>query len=140
MAELRVLDFTGWEVARDRETRLAGDERLRRGRECYARRATEALRELLPVGAEIRLVADPKLDKRDRFGRLLRYVFEGKTNVNVAPVRQGAASVWFVDGDRGRYAKRLLRAAEAAQEGEVGLWGACPGTELDPLHGVVAEP
>ena len=108
--------------------------------ECYSRRSTEALREILPVGAEIRLVADPKLDKRDRFGRLLRYVFEGKTNVNLALVRQGAASVWFVDGDRGRYANRLLRTAEAAQANEVGLWGACPGTELDPRRGVVAEP
>lgn len=108
--------------------------------ECYSRRSTEALREILPVGAEIRLVADPKLDKRDRFGRLLRYVFEGKTNVNLALVRQGAASVWFVDGDRGRYANRLLRTAEAAKAEGLGLWGACPGTELDPRRGVVAEP
>jgi DNA-binding CsgD family transcriptional regulator len=42
-----VLHFTGWEVARDRETRLAGDERLRRGRECYARRAWREARDLL---------------------------------------------------------------------------------------------
>ncbi len=108
--------------------------------ECYSRRSTEALREILPVGAQIRLVADPKLDKRDRFGRLLRYVFEGKTNVNLALVRQGAASVWFFDGDRGRYANRLLRTAEAAKAEGLGLWGACPGTELDPRRGVVAEP
>jgi endonuclease YncB( thermonuclease family) len=106
--------------------------------ECYSRRATEALRELIPEDGEVRLVADPKLDRRDRFDRLLRYVFVGKINVNLELVKQGAASVWFVGGDRGRYAKRLLRTAEAAKAEEVGLWGACPGTELDPSRGVVA--
>ena len=47
MAESRALDFTGWEAARDRETRLAGDERLRRGRECYMRRSWREARDLL---------------------------------------------------------------------------------------------
>jgi endonuclease YncB( thermonuclease family) len=58
-------------------------------------------------------VVDLKLDKCDRFGRLLRHVFEGKRNANLVVVKQGAASVWF-EGDRGRCAKRLLRAARTA--------------------------
>src|SRR5262245_34070256 len=48
--------------------------------ECYAREAAAALRELLPAGSVVRLTADPKLDRLDRYGRLLRYVFEGGRN------------------------------------------------------------
>jgi micrococcal nuclease len=104
--------------------------------ECYAREAAEALRKILPAGTEVRLTADRKLDRRDRYGRLLRYVFEGNRNVNLTLVEQGAASVWFYQGDRGRYATRLMRMARAAKADAIGLWGACPDTPLDPLHAV----
>ncbi len=66
--------------------------------ECYGRQATQALRDLLPVGTAIRLEADERLDDVDRFGRLLRYAHHGATNVNLELVRRGAASVWFFAG------------------------------------------
>jgi endonuclease YncB( thermonuclease family) len=108
------------------------------GGECYSRKSARVLREILPAGTEVRLQADPKLDRRDRFGRLLRYVFKGDMHVNLALVRRGAASVWFYEGVRGRYADQLLRAAERAKANEVGLWQACRGTVLDPLHAIEA--
>jgi micrococcal nuclease len=109
-------------------------------RECYGAQAADALRELLPPGASVRLEADPRLDDVDRFGRLLRYVHRDGLNVNLELVRRGAASVWFVGGDRGRYADELLDAAEEAQDERRGLWSACPGTELDPERGVATRP
>jgi endonuclease YncB( thermonuclease family) len=54
-------------------------------------------------------------------------------------VRRGAASVWFVDGKRGRHARRLLRAARRAKRSRFGLWRTCPGTALDPAHGVETD-
>jgi micrococcal nuclease len=108
--------------------------------ECYGAEATEALRELLPPGASVRLEADPRLDDVDRFDRLLRYVHRGGLNVNLELVRRGAASVWFVGGDRGRYADELLAAARNAEGAGRGLWSACPGTELDPERGVATRP
>jgi micrococcal nuclease len=93
--------------------------------ECYSRKAAGVLRELLPVGTSVRLEADPKLDQVDRFGRLLRYVFRGKLNVNLELVRRGAATVWFFQGDRGRYAAKLLAAARAARDERRGMWGSC---------------
>src|SRR5262245_13689548 len=42
--------------------------------ECYSRRSTKELRRLLPSGAPVRLLADARLDRIDRYGRLLRYV------------------------------------------------------------------
>jgi micrococcal nuclease len=104
--------------------------------ECFSRKSAAVLGRLAPVGSAVRLRADPALDRTDRYGRALRYVFRGRTNVNLALVRRGAAAPWFFDGDRGRYADRLLAAAEEAQAAGRGLWGACPGTVLDPARGV----
>jgi micrococcal nuclease len=104
--------------------------------ECYGRQAAETMRELLPKGATVRLEPDPQLDDVDRFGRLLRYVHVGDTNVNLELVRRGAASVWFFERDRGRYADELLDAAHAAEKARRGLWGACPGARLAPERGV----
>ena len=93
--------------------------------ECFGAKSTRVLRQLLPVGAEIRVASDPKLDATDRNGRLLRYVFNGRKNINLVLVQRGAASVWFFNGDRGRFADKLLVAAERAQAEGRGAWGAC---------------
>ena len=107
--------------------------------ECYAYEAERALARLLPPGTEVEIETDPALDRRDRFGRTLAYVLKDGTNVNLSLVREGAASVWFYEGDRGRYAAELLSAARKAKARRRGLWGACPGTVLDPLHAVAAR-
>ncbi len=104
--------------------------------ECWAVKATSVLVTLLPPGTRVRLAADERLDERDDYGRLLRYVFKGEENVNVELVERGAASVWFYRGERGRYARELLRAAREAKAKRRGLWSDCPGTRLDPLEGV----
>lgn len=93
--------------------------------ECYGPKARVALRSLLPAGTKVRLVRDRGLDNRDRFGRLLRYVFKGSQNVNVVLVRRGAASVWFFEEDRGRFAGKLANAAEQARNLGRGGWGTC---------------
>ena len=105
-------------------------------RECYAAAARSTLARLLPAGTRVRLQLDPRLDHVDRYGRTLAYVRKGTENVNLTLVARGAASVWFYEGARGRYAAQLMRAARAARAAERGLWKACPGTQLDPLHGV----
>jgi endonuclease YncB( thermonuclease family) len=104
--------------------------------ECWAAESASALAQLIPVGTTVRLARDPALDDVDRYGRLLRYVHRGRTNVNLELVRRGAASVWFYDAERGRYADRLLDAAGRARNEEQGLWGACPATRLDPERAV----
>jgi endonuclease YncB( thermonuclease family) len=104
--------------------------------ECYATAARAALERLLPVGSRLRLVRDPGLDKVDRYGRLLRYVYRGRLNVNLEMVRRGAAAPYFYRGDRGRFSGRLLTLAGAARRAHRGLWGACPGTRLQPYEAV----
>lgn len=104
--------------------------------ECYSRAARTALLQRVPVGSRVRLETDALLDAVDRYGRLLRYVHRGTTNVNVALVRAGAAAPYFYGGDRGRYADRLMSDAVSAKAARLGLWGACPRTKLDPSRAV----
>ena len=101
-------------------------------RECYGKEARSVLLRLAPIGSRVALETDPELDRVDRYGRLLRYVRRGATNVNVELVRRGAAAPYFFRGDRGRYADRLLRAAVGAKAARRGLWGANRATVLDP--------
>lgn len=107
--------------------------------ECYAQVAKRVLERLLPLGTSVRIELDPALDHVDSYGRTLAYVRRNSTNINLALVRQGAAAPWFYDGDRGRYASTFLQAAHEAKHHHRGLWGACPGTLLDPLHSVDAR-
>lgn len=104
--------------------------------ECYATASRSTLARLLPPGTRVRLELDPRLDHVDRYGRTLAYVRKGAENVNMTLVARGAASVWFYEGVRGRYASQLMSAARAAKAAKRGLWKACPGTKLDPLNGV----
>jgi micrococcal nuclease len=101
--------------------------------ECYAARARDLTRRLLPVGTHVRIEEDPRLDRVDRYGRRLAYVFKRERNVNQVLVARGAAGVWFFDRRRGRYAADLLAAEQRAMKRGLGLWGRCPGTRLDPL-------
>ena len=104
--------------------------------ECYSRAARTALLGLTPVGSRITLEADPRLDDVDRYGRNLRYVHRGSTNVNLQLVKRGAAAPYFYGGDLGKYAPRLLSEAQKAKAAKQGLWKACPGTKLDPYRAV----
>jgi micrococcal nuclease len=108
--------------------------------ECYSRAAGRELRALLPVGTNVVLEADPRLDRVDAYGRLLRYVRRSGVNVNLELVRRGAATVWFYRGERGRHAERLLRAGQAARTARRGIWGACPGAVWNPLGPATTGP
>jgi micrococcal nuclease len=102
------------------------------GNECYAKEAQVALANLLNIRGTLRLRTDPKIETRDAYGRLLRYLFKGRMNLNVEMVRIGAATPYFYKRVQGMYASELMKAAEYAQANKLGLWSACPGTKLNP--------
>lgn len=107
--------------------------------ECYASHAKDELERLAPPGARIELEADAELDDEDRFGRLLRYVHVGETNVNVELVRRGAATPYFFSGNEGRYAEELLEAVDEARSADRGMWGTCR-VEWESRRPVVTRP
>ena len=136
-AVARVIDGDTIALTTGRRVRLVQiDAPELSGGECYSAKARTTLAGLLPAGTPVSLEFDGRLDRVDRYGRLLAYVWRGRANVNVALVSRGAASVWFYEGVRGKYSARLLTAARSARVAKRGLWKACPDTRFDPLRAV----
>jgi endonuclease YncB( thermonuclease family) len=100
--------------------------------ECYGDEARSALVGLLNTPGQLTLKSDPKLDKVDRYGRLLRYVYIDKTNINLALFEIGAAAPYFYRGEKGQFASQISKAAQRAKAKSLGLWKSCPGTQLTP--------
>ena len=105
-------------------------------KECYGIQAKSELSKLLSQAGEVSLSSDPNLDEVDKYGRLLRYVFIGNTNLNLKLIEIGAAAPYFYRGEKGIYAAQFLTAAQTAQKRKLGMWGMCPGTRLSPNNAV----
>jgi endonuclease YncB( thermonuclease family) len=137
----RVVDGDTIELDNGDEIRLMQIDAPERSGECYSEKSSGLLRQLLPVGSKVRIAADRRLDKVDRYGRLLRYVFRGDRNINLALVEKGAANVYFYRGARGQFASGLLAAATRARDGGKGAWGACEATtDVDSAWTVRQKP
>jgi len=102
--------------------------------ECGATAATEALAALAPVGSTVWLEAD--VEGRDRYGRLLRYVWrpDGRL-VNRALVQRGVARARLYPPNDGRWTT-IRRAGKRARRTGAGLWQQCGWTK----DGAVAPP
>lgn len=91
--------------------------------QCYGPEASEFSHVTLE-GAKIRLVADPLSSNRDRYDRLLRYVYlqDGRL-YNQVLLQNGFARAYlgFPFSKHGIFAE----SAHAAQENKVGLWAEC---------------
>jgi micrococcal nuclease len=104
--------------------------------QCFGPAASARTRRLLPRGVRVRLVTDPTQDTRDRYGRLLAYVYRAgrSTSVNLALVATGHAKVYVFDRDQPfRHARSYLRAQARARAARRGLWG-------PPCFGNTARP
>lgn len=102
------------------------------GNECFGLNAKIELTKLLKSDGKVELIADPKLDNMDRYGRPLRYLLFKGVNVNLKMVEIGAAAPYFYRGEKGIYSKQLLNLAESAKKKKLGLWKYCPRTTLEP--------
>jgi micrococcal nuclease len=90
-----------------------------RGAEPGGREATRVNRRLVE-GRRVRLELD--VQERDRYGRLLAYVWVGDLMINEELVRLGYAQVMTVPPNVRHQATLLAREREARQSGR-GLWG-----------------
>src|SRR5829696_6470514 len=91
--------------------------------QCFAKRAA-AFNERLVEGERVRLVRD--LEARDRYGRLLAYVYRERDGlfVNAALVRRGYAQTLTI-APNVAHAAEFRRLAASARRAGRGLWSAC---------------
>ncbi|MGF1617804.1 MAG: thermonuclease family protein [Acidimicrobiia bacterium] len=87
--------------------------------ECFADEATAVLNALVPPGSQLAMTVD--VSDRDRFDRLLRYLWVGQMSVNEELVRRGAAIARRFPPDIAM-ADRFEAAQASAQLAEFGLW------------------
>ena len=92
--------------------------------QCFAIEASNRTKSLLPAGTPVRLVGD--VEQRDKYKRLLAYVYRAKDNlfVNLSLVRDGYAQPYTFPPNVAHTNEFVAAAADARQAGR-GLWSAC---------------
>ena len=89
--------------------------------QCFAK-AASAENERLVAGRRVRLVYDA--ERRDRYGRLLAYVYRDSLFVNAELVRAGYARTLTIPPNV-RFADRFASLAREARQHGRGLWRRC---------------
>jgi micrococcal nuclease len=101
--------------------------------ECFGKEAADHTAALIPVGTAVRLVRDA--EPRDRYGRLLAYVYRAKDNlfVNMALARDGYADVLTYPPNVA-HASEFVAAVADARDHNRGLWSKCGSADvpIDP--------
>jgi micrococcal nuclease len=127
---LKIIDGDTVEVFIDNKTervRLIGidaPEMSSANKECFAKEAHLGLKKLLD-GKQIILESDPTQENRDEYGRLLRYVFLDKENINKMMIERGFAYELTFMGKAYNYQSKFVESEEKAKEGRKGLWKSC---------------
>ena len=106
---------------RDEPVRLLCIDTPERGESGFEE-ATEAMRGLVEDREVVLEFERPGEPERDRYGRLLAYVFVDGRNVNVEMVRLGWTPFWTKYGE-GRLAAEFREAETEAKAENRGLWG-----------------
>lgn len=89
--------------------------------QCFGVEASKKNKELVE-GKMVRLEKD--ITERDKYNRLLRYIWLGDTLINQALVEQGFAKSYSYPPDI-KYQDRFVAAEKKAREDKLGLWTAC---------------
>ncbi len=107
--------------------------------QCFGAEASAETAELLPPGTSVLLVRD--VEARDRFGRLLAYVYRSHDGlfVNHQLVATGFADVLIIEPNRA-HADELRAAQRLAQDRGQGLWTVCGGADVPLESPTSAEP
>ena len=98
--------------------------------QCFGKEASNKAKEIL-IGKKVGLEYDPTQGERDKYKRLLRYVFlENGTNFNKLMIELGYAHEYTYDTPY-KYQTEFKLAEKTARENSKGLWadGACSAVQ-----------
>ncbi len=115
----RVIDGDTIELNDGRKVRYIGIDAPETTGDCYAEQATKKNADLVE-GKEVRLEKD--VSEKDRYGRLLRYVYHNDLFINEHLVRLGYAKASSYPPDIKNQEKFSMAEKEARGQ-EAGLWG-----------------
>ena len=90
--------------------------------QCFGKEATDKAKEMLN-GKTVVLESDSTQENKDKYGRLLRYVFADGINFNKLMVGEGYAHEYIYQNNPYKYMEEFKIAEKQAKEGKKGLWG-----------------
>jgi len=94
--------------------------------QCFGKEASIKAKAVLD-GKTVVLESDSTQGERDKYGRLLRYVFLDGLNFNKLMVSEGYAHEYTYQSKPYKYTEEFINAQKQARESKKGLWadGAC---------------
>lgn len=119
----RVIDGDTIELQNKKNVRLLGIDAAELSKnECFAQEAVSFLRSLIE-GKQILVKGDTLNSNKDKYGRLLRYVFIDGQNMNELLLREGY--VYYYDRYPIELREEFAEAENQAKNTRKGLWKAC---------------
>lgn len=113
-----IIDGDTIEIEAGQKVRLLGINSPEEN-EFYYQNAKDRLEKLVE-GKLVKL--ETSSEDKDRYGRLLRYIFVDDTFINLQLVKEGYATVYIVSPDE-KYYLEFKKAEKEAKESKLGLWG-----------------
>lgn len=90
--------------------------------QCYGKEASDKAKELL-TGKNVALEADPTQGEKDKYNRLLRYVYlENGMSINELMISEGYAHEYTYQSNPYKYQADYIKAEQSARENQKGLW------------------
>ncbi len=112
-----VVDGDTIDLVNGDRVRLIGIDAPERGEDYY----DEAKTELAALVLHTTVTLERDVSDKDRYGRLLRYVYVDGTLINLTMVRKGHARAFRYAPDT-RHATEFAEAERVAREAELGMW------------------
>jgi micrococcal nuclease len=113
-----VIDGDTIVVSGGQRIRLLNIDARERGEDCY-NEAKKRLEELIEMK---NITMEKDVDNKDKYDRLLRYIFINGTNVNIQLVREGLAIVYIYEPNV-KYQQEFKAAEQQAMQEKTGcLW------------------
>ncbi|MFZ2149577.1 MAG: thermonuclease family protein [Minisyncoccia bacterium] len=138
---VRVIDGDTVEIEGGQKVRYIGIDTPetvspRKPVQCFGAEASKKNKELVE-GKVVRMEKD--VTDKDRYGRLLRYIYIGDSFINVEMVKQGFAYSYSYPPDISRQAQ-ILKAQQEAESAKRGLWSACPTKDSSTTSSTTTTP
>ncbi|MGM9926837.1 MAG: thermonuclease family protein [Bacillus sp. (in: firmicutes)] len=86
----------------------------------FAKEASDFVKKLLPAGTKVEVELGEQ--ERDKYDRLLAYVYIDGDMLNEILIQEGYARVGYVYENNDRYVEKLRAAQEEAKEQKVNIW------------------
>ncbi|RLJ01247.1 MAG: hypothetical protein DRP10_04455 [Candidatus Aenigmatarchaeota archaeon] len=113
----KVIDGDTVKLQTGETVRLLGINAPEKG-QVYYKESASRLRELIE-GKKVFLEKD--VEDKDKYGRLLRYIFLNGENINVKLVREGLATVYIISPNV-KYETELREAENKAKNSKINIW------------------